>query len=348
MKAVLKYPLYRRPGATNKVEAIGYLPAGTVIDVENIIYGDAIDGINTWYKASDGFHYWEGGFDVPGKERFVFIIKKCWEFYTGKGAQIALVDSGISATHSRLPQNISHLNFVPEDSIIKYDHGNRMASLICGISNQFGIMGIAPDAKIFDYKVVDKRNSISPAILINALNALKNRSDIKIVNLSLEFNNVTQDVSINISSQEMETLSNVIDELIDEGKIVIAASGNNGYIGFPGSHKRVITVGALKNGLPVNYPEGSINMIESKPNCFIDFFEWNYCSLNDISNHTGFDSSEVTALMSALVGLVIRNNNEFNQEFILSRIKNSISNTWIYKNVEIKQLDISKFLKISL
>lgn len=346
MKAVLKYPLYRRPQATNLVEAVGYLPEGSVIEVEQIIYGDAIDGVNTWYKAADGFHYWEGGIEVRSKERFIFIIKKCWELTMGDGAQIALLDSGISSTNARLPQSIPHFNFVDEDSIIKYDHGSRMASLICGLSNSSDIMGIVPNAKIFDYKVVDKRNSIDPEVLINALNTLKNRSEIKIINLSLEFDNVTQ--NSNITPEQVNNLSKIIDELINQGKIIIAASGNNGYVAFPGSHEKVITVGALKNGIPINYLEGSTNVVTEKPECFIDFFDWNYCSLNDISKHTGFDSSEVTALMSALIGLIIGNGNGFNQESIKMRITNSISNKWMYKNIEIKQLDIPDFLKINL
>jgi len=55
MKAILKYPLYRRLKATNEADAVGYLPEGSVIEVESIINGKSLEGISIWFQANDGF-----------------------------------------------------------------------------------------------------------------------------------------------------------------------------------------------------------------------------------------------------------------------------------------------------
>ena len=73
IQAIITYPLYRRPRPTNKVVPYGYLPEGSVIEVEDILTGDKIDASCIWYKATDGYFYWSGGFEnvaftFPGKE----------------------------------------------------------------------------------------------------------------------------------------------------------------------------------------------------------------------------------------------------------------------------------------
>lgn len=70
MKALLKHSLYRRQKTTNQVEASGYLELGSIIEVTEIVPGDAIDGIGIWFAADDGFFYWSGGCEFTGNEVF--------------------------------------------------------------------------------------------------------------------------------------------------------------------------------------------------------------------------------------------------------------------------------------
>jgi len=71
MKAILEYSLYRRLKPTNQEMACGYLPAGSVIEVTNILEGATLDGISIWMEASDGFFYWCGGLNLNGNEVFL-------------------------------------------------------------------------------------------------------------------------------------------------------------------------------------------------------------------------------------------------------------------------------------
>jgi hypothetical protein len=71
LKAILKYPLYRRPHPTNEITAIGFLDEGTVLVTEKVVAGKEIDGISIWFHAEDGFFYWGGGMKVMPGEPFV-------------------------------------------------------------------------------------------------------------------------------------------------------------------------------------------------------------------------------------------------------------------------------------
>ena len=70
MKAILTYSLYRRSKATNEEDAIGYLPAGSVIEVTRIEAGKMLDGISVWFFAEDGFYYWGGGVNFNDESVF--------------------------------------------------------------------------------------------------------------------------------------------------------------------------------------------------------------------------------------------------------------------------------------
>jgi hypothetical protein len=71
MKAVLKYPLYRRPQPSNEGKDCGYLLDGSSIEVVKMVAGKAIDGISIWFFADDGFYYWGGGAEFTGSKVFL-------------------------------------------------------------------------------------------------------------------------------------------------------------------------------------------------------------------------------------------------------------------------------------
>ena len=71
MKAILIYPLYRRPKPTNEVEAVGYLAKGAMVDVLKIDAGAALEGISIWMFANDGYWYWGGGLEMNISNKFM-------------------------------------------------------------------------------------------------------------------------------------------------------------------------------------------------------------------------------------------------------------------------------------
>jgi len=167
--------------------------------------------------------------------------------YTGKGVKIAIIDTGIDPLHPDLAgssQNGRLLgkNFVDRTAEpLDYDgHGTQVAGVIAADGN---IPGIAPMATIYSYKVTEDGNSVSPNLIIEALEqAIEDGVDI--INISLGIN------STNFRIDSMVTRA------IDEGIVVVTAAGNDGpqdgTIGTPGINPNSITVGATYNNITAN------------------------------------------------------------------------------------------------
>lgn len=344
MKLTVSKYLNVRAGSPNlNAPCYQYLAPGSELEVEETLHtGDLYDGIDQWYKDASGNYYWSGGVERDMQLRFEATVINTWERSKGEGIKIALIDTGVISNHPRLPRTIIHSDLVSDGDIV-FAHGTRMAGLISGVSSGLSrIMGMAPEVLLHDVKIFDKREFISAEKLIAALDLVEESDDIKIINLSIEF----KDTGANpdISSEERIAVSHKLKVLSEKGKIIVCATGNHGYIAFPGNDDNVITIGALKNGLPVNFLNGLIQSSTKMPDCFIEFFPWEYCTLNNSAISNNYNSSEATALMSALIALLVKLNRNLNQQNIKQMIS-SCTTKRIYKNsLLINQLNIHQFL----
>jgi subtilisin family serine protease len=80
-------------------------------------------------------------------------ISKAWNYATGRGIKIAIVDQGIDLTHQDLRDNIYYLSYdtMTDSSPSKvYDnHGTHCAGIAAAVRNNgIQIAGVAPDAKL--------------------------------------------------------------------------------------------------------------------------------------------------------------------------------------------------------
>ena len=160
--------------------------------------------------------------------------------YNGFGEKIAVLDTGIDASHKDLIGNVSCYDFTHSD---KYEdnngHGTFCASLICARDNNFGLLGVAPNSHVFGCKVLHG-NHLDTDILeyekriIDAL-LFCVEQNIKIVSISLGTKTYNSD------------LDNAIQMAIDMGILIFAAYGNSGFSGepeclYPANYNRVISV----------------------------------------------------------------------------------------------------------
>ncbi len=172
------------------------------------------------------------------------LLTDSGEYLTGKGVVVAILDTGVDYTHPDLGgafglghKVIGGYDFVDndEDPIDEDGHGTAVA----GIISASGVLtGIAPESTLLVYRVVDKMGNVKSSDLIRALErASKDGADI--VNLSLG------------TSEEIESLSYAVNNIIDSGIIVVAATGNSAHISFgePAGRKNVIAVGASRNNV---------------------------------------------------------------------------------------------------
>ena len=178
----------------------------------------------------------------------------------GAGVQVAVLDTGIDTDHGDLAANvIGGLNCMRGR---KYDddsgHGTHVAGVIAAVDNSVGVVGVAPEAKLWSVKVLDRSGNGSWSSLICGLdfvaaNAPANGGSIKVANLSLSGVGASDD---NCGLDDGDALHMAFCRLRDAGVTTVVAAGNQGLstsTSVPSAYDdAVITVSALvdSDGLP--------------------------------------------------------------------------------------------------
>ncbi|MFI5696229.1 S8 family peptidase [Kribbella sp. NPDC051586] len=160
--------------------------------------------------------------------------------YTGKGVPVAVLDSGIDATHPDLAtQVVGEKNFTTESAEDLVGHGTHVASTIAGTgaASDGRYKGVAPDARIYDGKVCEVWGCDESAILAG-MEWATTEVKAKIVNLSLG----------GTDTPELDPLEEAVNRLTAQtGTLFVIAAGNegpgDGTIGSPGSADAALTVG---------------------------------------------------------------------------------------------------------
>ena len=169
--------------------------------------------------------------------------------YRGAGTTIAIIDTGVDYTHPDLGgclgascKVIGGLDFVNNDADPRDDHGHgtHVAATAAGIGPT---PGVAPDAHILAYKVLDASGFGSFSNIIAAIeratdpNGDGNPSDhVQVISMSLGG-----------GGDENDPLSTAVDNATAVGVLSVVAAGNNGgyfTIGSPGTARTALTVGA--------------------------------------------------------------------------------------------------------
>jgi serine protease AprX len=177
----------------------------------------------------------------------------------GAGIGIAVIDSGIYAAHKAFlgrdgkSRIAFSKDFTGENRTDDpYGHGTHVASLAAGngMIADASYVGIAPDAKIINLRVLNSQGTGTTSAVLNALNwVLSNRTtyNIRVVNLSLG--------GAAIESYKNDPVDRAVRALANVGVVVVAAAGNDGkdtlgrkvygQIHSPGNEPSALTVGAV-------------------------------------------------------------------------------------------------------
>ena len=198
---------------------------------------------------------------VKARESDEYSPETAWELgFTGKGINIAILDSGVDDSHPAFPNKFvggaefSGFIITPRDGNTNPDdtngHGTSVAGIALGDEVQNDIfMGIAPDARLVDVKVT---NGIS-SNLVRALEWCIDNKDRDWNNNGLDEYDGIDIVSISLGSDEdadgTSPICQLLNQVVDAGIVVVTASGNNGPdnqgLGEVAAADKVITVGNL-------------------------------------------------------------------------------------------------------
>ena len=168
-------------------------------------------------------------------------------FYTGKGIGVCILDTGIYEHIDFTGRSWAFYDFLafkrrPYDD---NGHGTHVAGLVAGdgTASMGKYRGAAPGCGIISLKVLDRYGTGSQDDVLRALRWIReNRQQyrIRVVNISVG-------TTCNSKRNHARLLESV-EQLWDEGVVVVTAAGNQGprpgSITAPGSSKKVITVGS--------------------------------------------------------------------------------------------------------
>ncbi|MFJ8084253.1 S8 family peptidase [Streptomyces sp. NPDC096205] len=230
--------------------------AGTLRRTLNTLNADAVqatqaDTPELWDAVTDGSrtaagiaHVWLDGTRKVTLDTSTTQIgaPTAWAAgYNGKGVKIAVLDTGVDATHPDLKTQVTaSKNFTAAaDASDKFGHGTHVASIAAGTGAKSGgkYKGVAPGATILNGKVLDDSGSGDDSGILAGMEwAAEQGADV--VNLSLG----------GPDGPGVDPLEAEVDKLSKEKGILFAiAAGNSGpeSVGSPGSADSALTVGAV-------------------------------------------------------------------------------------------------------
>jgi subtilisin family serine protease len=164
-----------------------------------------------------------------------------WQYSTGAGVRVAVVDTGIATRHPDL-RVWGGASFVPGVASWNDDHGHgtHVAGTIAALRNGRGVVGVAPDARLYAIKVLSQQGSGQLSWILNGLAWCASRG-MHVVNLSLGSRETSHDPSVYNRAYERAGAS-----LRRRGILLCAAAGNsNEAVGNPGRCPSFMAVSAI-------------------------------------------------------------------------------------------------------
>ncbi|WP_433388357.1 type VII secretion-associated serine protease mycosin [Micromonospora sp. KLBMP9576] len=188
-----------------------------------------------------------GGKDRPDRVRDeqwqldALGAKAAWRISTGRGVTVAVVDSGVDATHPDLAgQVLPGYDLVVSagsaDDPDPVGHGTTVAGLIAGRNDdKRGAVGLAPDARILPVRVLDAENRYDDALIVAKGVRWAVDNGAQVINLSLG------------GGGDSPALAAALDYAFARDVVVVACTGNldtssNAKVWYPAREPGVIAV----------------------------------------------------------------------------------------------------------
>ncbi|MBT2755460.1 S8 family peptidase [Mesobacillus foraminis] len=173
----------------------------------------------------------------------------------GNGIKVAVLDTGVNTGHIDLRDNAEQCKDFTQTSnpLVngscndRHGHGTHVAGTVLanGGNDGLGIYGVAPEAELWAYKVLNDRGSgYSDDIAAGIRHAADEsaRTGAKVV------------ISMSLGSSAKDSLiASAVDYAYNKGTLVVAAAGNSGpssnTIGYPGALVNAVAVASLDNSI---------------------------------------------------------------------------------------------------
>lgn len=289
-------------------------------------------------------------------------VPAVWEYTQGEGVVAGIIDSGVDGTHKDLGWEGSFINITALDSeaarkakyapvLRKIDaqahpkllpgwnflednndtwdvfrHGTYLAGTMAAESDGFGMVGVAPNAKIRPYVIVDKRGHCTQSNLARAIRRAS-ADGCDVINISLAWSYVSQE------------LKNTIEDIISKTQtIIVAATGNNNKekIYYPAALPGVICVGGCtptgsrwihNRNRGSNYGGRLLCVTPGSSQISTFFMRWRFTKVEG--------TSQAAANMSGLIALLKSIQPNLTTEGVIDLIERYSSQSEVGKDIEL-------------
>jgi len=236
MQAVKGLVVYLPTGAVNKLNSrISGLKITRDIEMHAVSNKDTIESSVTLAQPPQSIPW--GIHRIKARE--ANLINR------GENIKVCVVDTGIDSTHPDLMSNIvGGRNFVRINGSVNrakwnddHGHGTHVSGIIAGLDNAIGVVGVAPKAKLYAVKVLNRQGS---GYLSDVADGVKEcvRAGAKVINMSL---------SATANPNNNSPLKTAVRNAQSAGVVVVVAAGNDGKDianTIPAGYRSVIAVGA--------------------------------------------------------------------------------------------------------
>lgn len=224
--------------ATDTTQALRALKSDASVVYAEPNYIARKSSLNSGVSMSLGFAITSGDDLLPKLWGMKMIgADDAWRVSTGRGAKIAIVDTGIDYRHRDFGQRVIDRgrDFASgkPDAMDDEGHGTHCAGTAAAGMGDGGVVGVAPDASLIAVKVLDRFGSGSYAGVAQGI-VYAADAGADIVSLSLG------------GPGSSKVLEDAVNYTMNKGALVVAAMGNEGSFrpSYPAAVPGVMAVGA--------------------------------------------------------------------------------------------------------
>lgn len=161
-----------------------------------------------------------------------------WRAYQGSGVRIGIIDTGISPHPDlRIRGRFNAIAGTPDTD--ENGHGTHVSGTASALNNSFGVVGVAPKARLYSVKAFDASGSAFISDIVEALEWCISHN-MHVINMSFGIRDGS------------DTVKEQIERAYRKGIVLVASAGNDGpnteQIEFPARLPQVIAVAASDIG----------------------------------------------------------------------------------------------------
>ena len=178
--------------------------------------------------------------------------------YTGKGVRVAVLDSGLDVYSEVLPDG--GVDLVDEQGCgdDETGHGTAVTGILAAPIDGQGVVGVAPDAALYNVRVLDAHNEAPVSRVLAALDwCIAQQMDI--VNMSFG------------TARYSALLADKICEAAQAGILLVASVGNGDAVEYPAKLADVVAVASVDSGMtPVSGLSDAADLAAPGENVYTD------------------------------------------------------------------------------